>query len=115
MVMPRFITSISFSPEFLAIWEKLKDKARQEGKPLSTLLEEILSQWVKDHLEGNPSFPLNKWLRQPDFRAMPTLGEDFSRYPFSELGDRDLIHIIQKARECQHFGLKEARRRELLV
>jgi len=115
MVMPRFITSISFSPEFLAVWEKLKEKARQEGKPLSALLEEILSQWARDHLEGNPSFSLDKWIQDPHFRAMPTLGQDFSRYPFSELGEKDLIHIIQKARECQHFALSEARRRDLLV
>jgi hypothetical protein len=59
----------------LPILEKLKEIAKREGKPISAIIFTLIEDYLKKHGEGNPSFRLDKWVEQPNFKAFPTLGE----------------------------------------
>lgn len=97
--MPKFVTSLAFSPEFLEQWEFLKEKARLEKKPLGVLVEEILGAWLKAHAKGNPAFPLDSWLQQPTFHAYPALDTDWSNVKPQDFSEKEIQHLEQKARE----------------
>jgi hypothetical protein len=68
-----FTTSVE-----LEIYEKFKEIARREGKPVNRLLQELMLDYIKNHGEGNPNFKLEKWVENPRFVALPTLGEAFT-------------------------------------
>ena len=78
--MPKFITSLAWSQEFLPVWEALKKKARTEGKPLGRLVEEILLDYVNKNSMDNSQPRILKWVEDNMFLAMPTLGENPSKY-----------------------------------
>lgn len=53
----------------------LKVIAQREGKSISQIAREVLSEYVKAHAAGNTQFLLEKWYEDPTFHALPTLGE----------------------------------------
>jgi len=66
------IISVSISNELA---ERLREHARKEGESLSKVVEKAIEDYLKDHYRGNPAFPLDKWVEDGEFVAMPTLGE----------------------------------------
>jgi hypothetical protein len=77
--MPLF--TLYISKDKIPVFEKMKEIAKREGRPLSAIIWSLLEEYVKKHGEGNPSFRLEKWIEQPNFKAFPTLGEipDFDK------------------------------------
>ena len=104
----RVIYTFSCEAELL---ERFKEIARREGKPVSRLLQELMEDYLKKHGRGNPAIPLERWVEDKEFVAMPTLGEK----PNPELVqnmDNDMLerYVVQS---YQHFelGKMEIRKR----
>jgi len=85
-----------------ALIDEAKKIAKREGKPLAQLIKQQLAKYVKEHGEGNPAFPLDKWTEQPDFKAFPTLGEAPERYPLEKMSDADLMEMWNKIYAWQY-------------
>ena len=68
----RVVYTFSCEAELL---ERFKEVARREGRPVSRLLQELMEDYVKKHGRGNPAIPLDRWVEDVEFVAMPTLGE----------------------------------------
>jgi hypothetical protein len=68
--MTSIIGTFAFSIEKLHMMEEFKKIAHREGKNRSTVLVELIEQYVKVHGEGNPAFTLDQF-QDPNFKAMP--------------------------------------------
>jgi hypothetical protein len=66
--MPIHKTISVDSEEF---WNECMKIANREGKPLSTIIMDGLKQYMKIHGDGNPVYALDKWIGNPDFKAVP--------------------------------------------
>lgn len=75
----KFVTSISINMDKKDVWEKFKEIARRENKPISDLMTDMFVDYVKKHGEGNPVYPLDKW-QDPNFKAIPALASDFGTW-----------------------------------
>lgn len=75
--------------------EEFKKIAHREGKNRSSVLVELIEQYVKIHSEGNPAFTMDQF-QDPDFRAMPATmspimnWKEFVNHNTDEKEDRDL-------------------------
>jgi len=63
------------SGEDIQIMDKAIELARTEGLSLNKLIIKALEEYIKRHGQGNPSFPLDKWVENIEFKAFPTLGD----------------------------------------
>jgi hypothetical protein len=61
-------------------WEDCHKVARRENKALSTIIMEKLTEYVKVHGEGNPVYVLDKWVDNPDFKAVPAALESREKW-----------------------------------
>ena len=61
-------------------WEECHKVARRENKALSTIIMEKLTEYVKVHGEGNPVYVLDKWVDNPDFKAVPAALESKEKW-----------------------------------
>ena len=68
IIMPSHKT-ISIKSE--SFWEECMKLARREGNSLSGIIDEKLHEWFKIHGEGNPVYVLDKWVEDPEFKAIP--------------------------------------------
>lgn len=85
-------------PDASEIYARLMDVLKTEGKSFNEWVYEAMKEYVVKHGSGNVAFKLDKWLTEPDFIAMPTLGEiipmeKFIKYP------REIILQIKKNAE----------------
>src|SRR4030095_7113963 len=84
------VTSFSYFPEQMAILEMLDELAEQEGKSTSELIMQLIAEYVKGHGKGNPSFKLDQWEENPEFKAVPALFEKSEKwYKYYEDSDED--------------------------
>lgn len=67
------VSSFSYKDDKEQFMRELGIIAAREGKRKSEIIVSLIEEFVKAHSEGNPSFKLDIWTQQPDFKAMPTL------------------------------------------
>lgn len=63
----------TISVESEEFWKECMRIANREGKPLSSLVMGLLKDYVKVHGDGNPVYALDKWIGNPEFKAVPAL------------------------------------------
>ena len=56
-------------------WKEMLKIAKREGKPLSTIIMDKLKEYRRVHGEGNPVYVLDKFIENPDFKAVPATME----------------------------------------
>jgi len=81
--------------ELTPVVEQFGEIARREHKSTSELLMELVSDHVKKHGKGNPTFSLEKWQDEPEFVALPTIGEPLTLIKLSKLADSD-FELLEK-------------------
>lgn len=86
------------------MWKEFTKIAAREGKPLSEIIKGLTTKYVQDHKEGNSTFKLEKWVKDPQFLAMPSLGDNLTHEYLDPLSDEDLQLLCKKV---------EARSKEL--
>ena len=67
--------TFSIPDDKIYLIDLIKKRAREEEKSTSELIVTVLEEYIKRHGQGNPSFPLDKWIENIEFKAFPTLGE----------------------------------------
>jgi hypothetical protein len=67
------IKSFSYKEDKEPIIDELAVIAARERKDTSKIIVELIEQYVKYHSEGNNQFQLDKWNKDPDFQAIPSL------------------------------------------
>jgi len=70
--MPVHKTISVISEDF---WKEMLKIAKREGKPLSTIIMDKLKEYRRVHGEGNPVYVLDKFIEDPDFKAVPATME----------------------------------------
>ena len=65
----------TISVESEKFWEECHKVARRENRALSTIIMEKLKEYVKIHGEGNPVYVLDKFIENPNFKAVPATME----------------------------------------
>lgn len=55
--------------------KKIKEIAAREGSEMTTILVKQLEEYVKVHGEGNPIYPITKWIDEEDFKMTPAFFE----------------------------------------
>ena len=95
------IISISYKGDKSSMVEKFNSITEREGKTRSELILELIEEYVKNHAEGNPVYPLDKWQEEPDFQVLPTItttDEKWNSYCKSLSKDEkaELINVLVK-------------------
>ena len=65
----------TISVESEKFWNECLKCARREGKPLSHIITDKLKEHLRVHGEGNPVYVLDKFIENPDFKAVPATME----------------------------------------
>ena len=71
---------------------------RETSGNVSELLRPTIEKYAKDHARGNNAFTLTEWTDQPEFMAMPTLGEILTPDRLKGVSDADLQDLEKAAR-----------------
>jgi len=79
------------------MWKEFTKIAAREGKPLSEIIKELTTKYVQDHKEGNSTFPLEKWVKNPGFVGLPSFGEILTREHLDSLSEEDFNLLVEKA------------------
>lgn len=85
---------------------KLMDEIRwRERKSFNELLNKAISEYIKNHSEGNDAFKLDKWQEDPEFKAIPTLLSDPDKWfkYISECNDSELTKIGLMSNKIHKF------------
>lgn len=98
----------------LEVWKAFKEIAKRENKELAQIIKEMVAQYVKAHGQGNPTYQIDKWVKEPAFKAYPTIDSDWEQVDLSAFDDKDIKHLINKASELSWFIKQEARKRDLI-
>ena len=61
----------TISVEDEEFWNVCMKIANREGKSLSSIIMDMLRNYVKVHGDGNPVYALDKWIGNPEFKAVP--------------------------------------------
>ncbi|MEM3510643.1 MAG: hypothetical protein QXE57_05045 [Nitrososphaerales archaeon] len=80
----------------LQIWEEFKEIAKREGKPISTLLKELMVEYVKKHSRPNPQSTISNWVEDPTFKAYPDVWRIDEASKLSELDDDTLQKLYDQ-------------------
>ena len=75
--MPVHKTISVISEDF---WKEMLKIAKREGKPLSTIIMDKLKEYRRVHGEGNPVYVLDKFIEDPDFKAVPATMEKQAKW-----------------------------------
>lgn len=59
----------------LPLWKELDVILDREGLDFTDWCRRMATEYIKNHKEGNSTFKLEKWTLDPDFLALPSLGE----------------------------------------
>jgi hypothetical protein len=89
------ISSFSFPRDKEEIIDQAEEIASRERISFSSLVMNLIENYVKVHGSGNPSFELNKWIEEPEFRSDPAVAETnekWDRY-LSECDEKDLSRL----------------------
>ena len=54
-------------------WNDCMKVANREGNSLSSIIMEGLKKYMKIHGDGNPVYVLDKFIEDPDFKAVPAV------------------------------------------
>jgi hypothetical protein len=78
-----------------AVYDEFYRICRRDGKPLNSIIQNFMEDYIKAHGEGNSTFKLDKWAEDPNFKAMPTLlGKDSSWFEYEkECSEEELTKI----------------------
>jgi len=93
------------------VWQEFKELAARERKPMSKILMELVTQYLKAHGKGNPSFRLDVWAKDPGFLAYPALMDDWNQWPWEKTSPEDLSRMEAKGVELQQRARAEVHRR----
>lgn len=52
----------------------------RERKSVSAIIRKAIEEYINNHAEGNDCFTLDKWQEDPNFRAVPSLLGDKSKW-----------------------------------
>jgi len=77
-------------------YQKLKMQALKERTKVKTLVSELIDEYLKKHLDGNPQFTIEQFA-DPDFLACPAFYRD----------GRTWENYIQKATDEEKQKLKQ--------
>lgn len=61
----------TISVEDEEFWKACMKVANREGKSLSSIIMNMLKNYMKVHGDGNPVYALDKWIGHPEFKAVP--------------------------------------------
>ena len=69
--------------------------AAREKTTVSALIVSLLESYVKTHESGNPSYELNKWMDNPEFKADPAVREKNEKWDkyLSQCDPKDLQQL----------------------
>ena len=95
--MEMVIQTIYVSKADFDLFEEAKKVAQREGKKFSFVVKELLKAYIKSHGSGNPSYPLEKWVHDPKFKAFPTIGETPSADWVKKMDKQDLQQFIDNS------------------
>jgi hypothetical protein len=96
--------------EDIPLWDEFSKICRREGKGLTEVIKELVAEYVKNHKEGNSTFVLEKWLKDPEFMALPSLGEILTPKYLDGLDEKNLDVLDQKVC-CRYNEVQAALRR----
>lgn len=69
----------------------------RENRTTSEICRGEIEKYIKAHGEANSSFPISKWVEDPNLVALPTLGEDPNLQRLQVYSDEDLAEIKKHA------------------
>ncbi len=62
------------------LYERFKEVAWRERKPMNVLIQEFMKKYIKEHGEGNPLYQIDKWIENPELIATPAFFEDIEKW-----------------------------------
>jgi len=98
MSKPRILKVVNYREEDIPTLRKLEETLKREGKEYTDFVRECSQNYVKAHGEGNPCFPIDKWVDEPTFKALPTLAMSASKYCF-DIDPKLAIEVRDLARQ----------------
>ncbi len=88
------------------LYKKFKEICDREGIKIGSKLNEFMENYVKVHGEGNPVYPLDKFL-DANFKAVPAFFENIEKkwFPhFQSSNDNELDEIIEQTEKIFHYA-----------
>jgi hypothetical protein len=55
------------------VYDEFYRICRRDGKPLNSMIQNFMEDYIKAHGEGNSTFKLDTWTEDPNFKAVPTI------------------------------------------
>lgn len=99
------ISSISFPRDKELVIEEFEKIAERERMSFSELVVSLIEKHVAVHAAGNPSFELDKWVEEPEFKGDPALREDNQKWDkyLEQCDEKDLAQLqgVFQVREKQ--------------
>ncbi len=103
--MTSILCTFSFPLEKKVLMDEFKKIADREGKNHSRLVIELVEQYVKYHSEGNNTFPITKWVSEPDFQAIPSLDSPMDKWTqcYRNSNEKERTELRIKAMNLQKW------------
>jgi len=102
---------VSINTSEIEVVKLFDDIARREGKDRSEIILTFIAKYVQAHNLGNPSFTLDNWDHNPNFRAYPTLGEPAKPEVIKTFNDAELQEILNNSQSFIEAVSKEVQKR----
>lgn len=85
--------------EYQVIIEKAKEIVRREGRSLSSLIMQLLRDYVQVHYPGNPQLPLSKFIEKSEDKSVCSVEGCDSPAAYQVFLDHG--RVIEKIRVCE--------------
>ena len=79
--------------------DSFKEICSRERVPISSKLQDLIKVYNKAHGEGNPSFSIEKWSKDPNFMAFPTLGEKPNLKQIKVMSEKDILELSHNVKK----------------
>lgn len=89
----------------LELKKEIKKIALREDTTLEEIVVKQLEEYVKVHGDGNPVYPLDQWVQEPKFKAVPaflTGMEKWGSY-LQNCSEDEVKEIHQRAFALKHY------------
>lgn len=96
------------------MWKEFQDICDDERVSATFKIDELLTEYVKNHKNGNPMYKLDKWDDNPEFVATPAFFEKYNiwkGYSLPMKGKEEVVKHIDQAKKI--LGILETQKKEL--
>jgi len=69
--------SVYLDPEVMNVMEEIRWRER---KSMSAVIRKAVEDYAKSHAEGNDTFKIETWVKDPTFQAIPTYHSDQQKW-----------------------------------